>query len=891
MNLDSIEVQSLVDAMTITQAPRELADSTREFLCGETNFIPTRYGQVKNDALNLWDGKSDRSEGRYFHAFLFMQGWAKCISKYEIPDAIELVQNIFRRWKNRFSLSNRRREEMAYHDETTAQRLTILISFIRIAEPSQVSFLRELADETADLLVDDDFHSGLNNHGMFQDVALRHYALTANWLTLEQREFYWKIACERLSNYFVSAFTAEGVHVENTPTYHLMVSKHLQNHVETVSRASGEESAELKSLLAKTALYATHIATPDGTFAPIGDTNRNSLASTVGQIFDDQFTYSVTRGDKGTRPNIRNVILPQSGYAIYRSDWTDSKATYLLFQAAYNANYHKHSDDLSILLHANGQSLITEAGPYSYNYADPFSIYAYSQYAHNNIVVNEASTPRTDKKSKTVKIVSSEVDDENFYVVASTGRLENATHKRSVKVLGEVRKETFLIKDELISVKNNRYDAHWNIPAKNRVLLHGNGFEVFDGDIKVLDAYIQSNASMNISTHHGEGGSKPLGWSFPKFGSKTPMMTVKVQFQASGTLNIETEFNICNFKYKDRNVKNLKNSENGWNIFKGARNLNYLYDSPADKSSEAPIVFIFTAMGAIGDFTYNYRSTLADVNCHAYYILDDFGDQGSYYYQEKGLKSIHDSVQSFISDRIEYHSDESPKYFVGSSKGGTAALIHGLKIPGSNIFIGAPQTRIGSFLKKPHPNIVEYMTGGIDDSDVQALDEILFDEQLIKDSKSKVTIVVGKKDHHFRNHVTPWSEFALKFGLKVHTIALEGTPHSEIGRIYSRKLNAELKEASLSKESAVSSLRVGDYNIWFDKLSGRLFLTVESILGTEVSFRLYRENGLYDSTLYSTADYYTWKNLPADNFRVRIFRRIAGTTEPVKVTTHRVSTE
>ncbi|MGP9817709.1 heparinase II/III domain-containing protein [Glutamicibacter sp. 363] len=890
MNLDSAEVKTLVDAMTITQAPRELVEAIPDFLHGDTHTIPSLYGQVENEGLQLWEGRADRSEGRYFHAFLFMQGWAKCIAEHHLSDSFEVVQDIFRRWETRFTLAKRQRDEMAYHDETTAQRLTVLVSFIRIAEPQQVPYLRELADRTAGLLATEEFHSGLNNHGMFQDVALRHYALTASWLSPERRDFYWKIACERLSRYFVSAFTPEGVHVENTPTYHLMVSKHLHNHVETIRRVSGAESEILNSLLEKTALYATHITTPDGMFAPIGDTNRTSNKSSVGQIFNDEFSYSVTGGKQGLVPNKKNIIFPKSGYAMYRSDWEDENSTYLLFQAAYNANYHKHSDDLSILLYANGRNLITEAGPYSYNYADPFSIYAYSQYAHNNIVVNEISTPRTDKKSKTVKIDDFLVDDDTFHVAASTGRLTNATHKRTVDVVGAARKETILVKDELSSLKNNRYDAHWNIPAGFRVLLHGNGFEVFDGDTKVLDAFMRSNVPIKMEINSGESNPNPRGWNFPKFGSKAPLNSVCVQIESSGTVLLETEFNIHKFRYKDRGIVGSLTTNDFWGVYKSSRNINYLYDSPQGKSNSTPIVFVFSAMGALGDFTYNYRASLKDVNCHIYYLLDDFGDQGSYYHQEKGNRDIHDSVQAFIADRIKHHGKSSAVYFVGSSKGGSAAMIHGLRVPRSNIFVGAPQTKIGSFLEKPHPNIIEYMTGGVGASDISTLDEILYDAELINRSTNNITVLVGKKDHHFRNHVSPWSEYVSNLGLKPRIVALEGTPHSEIGKIYSAELRSELKKAALKPDLSDNDLRLGSYNIWFDALSSRLFITVESIPGTEVSFRLYRENTLWDSTLYSNVDYYTWNNLPKDIFRIRIFRRVLGNSEAAKGTTHRVDT-
>ncbi|MGP5265304.1 heparinase II/III domain-containing protein, partial [Glutamicibacter arilaitensis] len=186
--------------------------------------------------------------------------------------------------------------------------------------------------------------------------------------------------------------------MENSPTYHLMVARSLNQHVILLNRLQHRSEPVLRRLLSKAGKYAAHVVMPNGHFPPISDSNKGPIAVSSAAFLGDEFEYSASGGKKGTKPLECSIVFPESGYAIYRSDWNSKDSTYVLMQAAYNNNYHKHSDDLSLIIYGKGKEIITEPGPYSYNYKDPFSRYAYSQFAHNTIVVDNKSVPRTDDK-------------------------------------------------------------------------------------------------------------------------------------------------------------------------------------------------------------------------------------------------------------------------------------------------------------------------------------------------------------------------------------------------------------------------------------------------------------------------------------------------------------
>lgn len=885
MYLNNQEATRTVEEYVLTTAVSTVIGQVERYFDGLTSDIPTRYGVLEASPALLWPDEEDRTKARYFHAFLFMAGWGRTIIESTTCDGIRKATALVRNWDRLFPIENIVPGSMSYHDETTAQRLNTVLSLIVAAENvsdlDSLEYLRAFADKTSALLAREEFHGGRNNHGMFQDISLRNYSVLAEWADPALRESYLNISCERLESYFHSAFTIEGVHVENSPTYHLMVARSLNQHVKLLTDLDHPSASALRDLLSKAGKYAAHIIMPNGHFPPISDSTKGRISASSGAFLGDNFVFSASIGKDGIKPIDCSVVFPESGYSIYRSDWESKSATYVLLQAAYNNNYHKHSDDLSVIIYGKGREIITEPGPYSYNYKDPFSRYAYSQFAHNNVVVDNKSILRTDDKRDTVKIDSFDIDEDSFSVSASTGRLKDVIHRRAVGITGDKRNETITVRDALSSAGTHEYSQYWNIGVGLDVVTHGSGFEVFDGQEKLLDAFIKSKAPFRVTAV--SGSTRPvLGWSFPKFGDKRPTNVVRVEFSGSNE-EIETTFNLSNYSYADRGLTPA--AGNNWKSAIFSRNVNYLEVDSSNSDKNTPLVFVFTAMGLIGNFSYNYKATLDKISSHVFYILDDFGDQGAYYLQEKGDRSIFESVAQLIHQKIKQFGAGREIYFVGSSKGGTAALLHGLTVPEANIFVGAPQTKIGSFLKNPHPNILEYMTGGVTAEHISSLDDVLYSESMLRQSTAKISIVVGKADHHYKNHVIPWAHFAESVGKSVKLIVKEGTPHSEIGKVYRQLLQNELMPVVSTDAPPVHSEAFAlSTNTWYDNTSSRLFASCRLSENERVAFRLYKGNQLEISASYQRENFISWENLPSGRYRVRFFLKNIDNEEVRKVT-------
>src|SRR5699024_6698437 len=105
----------------------------------------------------LWQYGDERARGRHGHGFTFLVDWTGAVPRLEAPEAsalTDLVVELFTDWDVRYVQRRDTSPEMAFHDETTAQRLLgltgVLDQFDFSAE--QRELLTGLAGRTAEVL-------------------------------------------------------------------------------------------------------------------------------------------------------------------------------------------------------------------------------------------------------------------------------------------------------------------------------------------------------------------------------------------------------------------------------------------------------------------------------------------------------------------------------------------------------------------------------------------------------------------------------------------------------------------------------------------------------------------------------------------------------------------
>lgn len=144
---------------------------------------------------------------------------------------------------------------------------------------------------------------------------------------------------------------------------------------------------------------------------------------------------------------------------------------------------------------------------------------------------------------------------------------------------------------------------------------------------------------------------------------------------------------------------------------KYANRLKYILE----KSSMSDIlVVVFSGFPGNAKAKYNYIRTLKSLNCNKLFLLDDFGykKRGAYYLGEGGDFYVQDLVKELI---LKTKDELNINYIItaGSSKGGTSAIYHGLRVRANAVIAGAPQYFIGDYLNTDtHRNIFDGIVGG-----------------------------------------------------------------------------------------------------------------------------------------------------------------------------------
>lgn len=340
----------------------------------------------------------------------------KCFSQFKL-NSKELI----------FGNTSGNNVPMLWHDETVARRLYHFLIFSQyldlLEDTSFATQLNEEIENMAKELSNYSFFARTNNHGMFQSFALLCYSSV---LKSAQNTIYQDLSISRLYEYFLSAFTMEGVNIEHTPTYHFEITKRLGCLIDFLSNNFNKyDLTNLQEIHSKAQMFSGAILLPNGQFPAIGDC--------LSGFSDFEVLYK----------NIN--IYQKSGYAIIK----DTKS-YLLFLAAYNSWGHKHCDDLSFILWKDGNWIINDCGFFGYE-KDDMMHYGNNSFAHNVLIVDDknlSEKANQDKKYNSVGFLDYTNNNKSVNIIGKNKRFNDVEHYRRIIKS----KNHFIIQDSIISL-------------------------------------------------------------------------------------------------------------------------------------------------------------------------------------------------------------------------------------------------------------------------------------------------------------------------------------------------------------------------------------------------------------------------------------------------------
>ncbi|HCU35284.1 MAG TPA: hypothetical protein DGT21_07405 [Armatimonadetes bacterium] len=198
-------------------------------------------------------------------------------------------------------------------------------------------------------------------------------------------------ARQRLVEALAAQVYPDGAQMELAPGYHGVTLNNVVGTLELARRNSVDLPPDFAAGLEMMYEYYVAISTPHGRTPAVNDSGWGGVAGALrkgAELFPQRqdFLYVASAGAEGTPPEKISWSLPYAGWHMMRTGWTPADK-YLFFEAGPYGAAHQHEDQLNLLLHAGGKTLLTEGGVYSYDRSE-WRRYVLSSRAHNVVHVD-----------------------------------------------------------------------------------------------------------------------------------------------------------------------------------------------------------------------------------------------------------------------------------------------------------------------------------------------------------------------------------------------------------------------------------------------------------------------------------------------------------------------
>jgi len=312
--------------------------------------------------------------------------------------------------------------EFFYHDHSLAYRgmnlLDCLPFFPEHILPEILSHIRDIGQLLLSPLED----NALSNHAYDQAISL---FLISDYFKSEPYSSEWQsVALSRIKRELDYSFTPDGVHVENSPSYHHGMISNIHKSLSKVLKITEHESIKKHfEILSDSTSYLAWIIRPDGKVPPIGDSEEKQVSINLAkQITNKEFNQEV----EGMR-------VFGDGYAIWKST---SNQYHLTLKSCHHGRFHRHDDDCSLTLWVRNQNLLMDSGLLYYLEKDPDRIHVRSAMGHSGFEIPKKK-PNRNFFSKSARRANVRRIDSNTSQ-AVLGMYGNLYATRQVQLEGEI---------------------------------------------------------------------------------------------------------------------------------------------------------------------------------------------------------------------------------------------------------------------------------------------------------------------------------------------------------------------------------------------------------------------------------------------------------------------
>ena len=208
------------------------------------------------------------------------------------------------------------------------------------------------------------------------------------------------------------------------------------------------------------------------------------------------------------------------------------------------------------------------------------------------------------------------------------------------------------------------------------------------------------------------------------------------------------------------------------------------------------LAVVFSGFPAEGKpATYNMVATFEGVPVNRLYILDNFGygERGAYYLGENGDFAVRDAVLALLKE-FSFQT----RVFLGSSKGGTAAVMFGLLSGSDRIIAGAPQLYLGDYLTSQvaHIPVLDAMAGDHAAATVERYNRIIPEviQTVPETDITKILLHYSPKEHTYHTHIAEMIAMLESRGFAVEHDVQSYLNHGDVAKFFPALCRRELKK-------------------------------------------------------------------------------------------------
>jgi hypothetical protein len=504
----------------------------------------------------------------YLHGFLpikhLIHGYNIVLKK----DYIDLAAKLIESWleyepnsKNRFT----------WYDHSVSDRVIVMIYFVLTVKKNNITNYEDLINKINNSLIEhgkflnDDDNYAVNNHGTMMNKSLY---IISKYLNDDNSVDYRNKSIKRLKNELKRNFSDKMVYLENSITYHLFTLDLLYTIEKSILNPYGDSISLNQSDIEESIDFLIQCSKPNLDFPMLGDSIKNSLMKNYSFSSSENcyepLEWLSTSGEYGIEPEKKFMVYPTEGYAFHRNSWNPAdinEITYTSFKSGFPLKHHKHADDLSFTLFANGKDIFVDSGTYTYEDGD-YRKFFISSLAHNTVVVDD-ETYSLERNNEFTGIIEHGEEKYYSYVVGKNDMYLGVNITRSLYFLksGEL-----IIVDDIQGDDIHEYSQYYHLDSQIEI----KDFEIQINDnetlVKLHDNEIEVNiyqyGSCNVKMINGDKNKPGPGLVSDDFDNLHETTSLKFSKKSENARFI-TMISVNDEKNNNNKIslKNLENSQ------------------------------------------------------------------------------------------------------------------------------------------------------------------------------------------------------------------------------------------------------------------------------------------------------------------------------------------